>query len=73
MKNRELPVNRDFCRKQSNHKLDQSIITDQSMKTDQAVRSTARISHAQHFIFMILVCADRIELYVMLSQVQSFV
>ena len=37
------------------------------------VWSTARISHAQHFVFMILVCRDRIELYVMLSQVQSFV
>ena len=33
----EIPVNHDFCCKQSNHK------TDQSMKSDQAVRSSSII------------------------------
>ena len=33
-----IPVNRDFFRKQSNDKTNQSMKTDQSIKTDQSVR-----------------------------------
>ena len=65
-----IPINHDFHHKKSNHK------TDKSMKIDQSVRlfkSNATISHAQNIVFMILLCTDRIELYIILSQIYSLV
>ena len=79
----KVSLNLDFCHKQSNHKSDSSLelfsemprlIMPKYYKPDQFVRHFGQIARLfmpkiLYLLFMILVCTDRIELYVMLSQV----